>query len=49
MAINGTKISKDLNFEYDHPQITSELVREVIDEYVGQGLFPDILGGSAEN
>jgi len=48
-AIDGTKISKDLNFEYDHPQINAELVREVIDEYVAQGLFPDILGASAEN
>lgn len=43
LSVDGTKITQDLGFSYDHPQVSQELIEEVINEYVTQGLFPPVL------
>jgi len=38
-AVDGTKIT-GIGFVYDHPQITPELCREVLEDFVIKGYFP---------
>jgi len=38
-AVIGTKI-EGLGFKYDHPEITSALCKEVLDDFVAKGFFP---------
>lgn len=40
-AIDGSAV-ESLGFEYKHPKITEELLREQIDYYVNQRLFPTV-------
>jgi len=42
MYVDGTLIMKELGFKYDHPEITIDLVKEVIEKYKKQGFFPDV-------
>lgn len=39
LCVNGAKI-ESLGFKYDHPEMNGELVQEMIDYFVKQGLFP---------
>jgi len=38
-AVDGTRIT-GLGFVYDYPQITPELCREVLEDFVTKGYFP---------
>jgi len=38
-AVDGTAITK-LGFEYDYPNVTPDLVKEVLSDYVEKGYFP---------
>jgi hypothetical protein len=38
-AVTGAKI-EGLGFKYDYPQITADLCREVLDDFVAKGYFP---------
>jgi len=40
LSINGSKIEKDLNFQYRHPVMTQELVQDVIDQFVENNIWP---------
>ncbi|KAL2918560.1 hypothetical protein HK105_201961 [Polyrhizophydium stewartii] len=40
MSIDATKIEKELGFAYSHPEMTEALLREVIDGFVAQGIWP---------
>eukprot|EP00842_Homolaphlyctis_polyrhiza_P002873 jgi/Hompol1/3587/HPOL_002167-RA len=40
LSIDGTKIETELAFKYDHPEVTETLIREVIDGFVAQGIWP---------
>jgi len=39
LSIDGSTI-ESIGFKYEHPQVTEELIRESIDYYLKQGLFP---------
>lgn len=39
-SLDGTKITKVLNFQYSHPQITVESLKEVIVDFENRGTFP---------
>jgi len=41
--VDGSLIEQELSFEYSHPKITVELVRESVQEFIDQGLFPPVL------
>ncbi|KAH9252153.1 hypothetical protein BASA81_009904 [Batrachochytrium salamandrivorans] len=40
LSIDGSKVEKDLGFTYTHPEMTDALLREVIDGFVSQGVWP---------
>jgi nucleoside-diphosphate-sugar epimerase len=39
VAVDGTKITK-LGFSYDHPKVTPDLLKAVLDDYIEKGFFP---------
>ena len=43
LFINGSKISDDTGFAYDHPNITTDLVREQLESFIAANLFPPVL------
>jgi len=45
---NGAKIEKELGFRYKHPKVTTELVLEVVRDYITAKKFPPILGKSVD-
>eukprot|EP01156_Anaeramoeba_ignava_P017909 Anaeramoba_ignava/a90304_707.p1 GENE.a90304_707~~a90304_707.p1 ORF type:complete len:366 (-),score=129.85 a90304_707:96-1193(-) len=42
LSINGTKIEKELGFQYKYPKMTQELVQEQLDYFLKLNLFPDL-------
>lgn len=40
LTIDGTAITKDLGFTYDHPKMTKELLMEVIQNFIDVKAFP---------
>lgn len=40
LLIDGGKIEREIGFVYEYPEVTCELLQEVIDEYVEQLYFP---------
>ncbi|KAL5037333.1 hypothetical protein RTP6_004784 [Batrachochytrium dendrobatidis] len=40
LSIEGIKIEKELEFKFDHPVMTEQLLREVIDGFIAQGIWP---------
>ncbi|MDP2435485.1 MAG: NAD(P)-dependent oxidoreductase [archaeon] len=40
LSIDGSKIESVGGFKYDHPKMTTELIRESMDYFISQGLFP---------
>ncbi|KAJ2999906.1 hypothetical protein HDV02_001425 [Globomyces sp. JEL0801] len=41
LSVDGTKIEKTLGFTYTHPQVTEALLKQVIDEFVANKLWPN--------
>jgi len=39
IAIDGTAITK-IGFKYDHPNVTAESLREVMNDFIKKGFFP---------
>jgi len=39
LSVDGSKI-EGTGFTYDHPKVTEQLLREQVNYYIGQGLFP---------
>lgn len=39
-ALDGSKVTKVLGFQYAHPQVTIDLLREVIVDFENKGYFP---------
>jgi nucleoside-diphosphate-sugar epimerase len=44
LFVDGTKIENELGFKYAVPNITKELIQQVIEQHIAQGIFPNILG-----
>lgn len=40
LSVDGSKIESLAGFKYDHPKPTVELIRESMEYYISQGLFP---------
>lgn len=40
LSVDGSKIEGLSGFKYDHPKVTVELIRESMDYFISQGLFP---------
>lgn len=43
LCLNGSAFIEDTGFEYSVPECTEETVREVIDQYINQGIFPPVV------
>ncbi len=39
-SMDGTQVTKKFGFEYKHPKMTKDLLKEVIDDYVAKNWFP---------
>ncbi|XP_003388585.1 PREDICTED: uncharacterized protein LOC100639369 [Amphimedon queenslandica] len=46
LHINGSKLEKT-GFTFEHPKMTAEGLKQVVDDYVGSGLFPPSLAAAA--
>jgi len=40
LSVDGTKITQETGFQYEVPQITDEKLKEMIDDFIGLGLWP---------
>jgi len=41
LSVDGTKIIQETEFKYEVPQITDEKIKEMIDDFIVLGLWPD--------
>jgi len=48
LSVDGTKITKELEFKYNRPKFTKELIQAVVENFIAQGIFPPILGTSGK-
>jgi len=42
LSVDGTKFETEMGFEYTYPKMTTELIREQIDYFLEQDLFPNL-------
>jgi len=40
IAVDGSAITKQLGFTYDHPKVTADSLREVVQDFIKKGYFP---------
>jgi len=48
LSVNGTKITKELGFKYDHAKFEKDALLAVVKGFIDQKIFPDVLGSSKE-